>query len=169
MSSASRRRASVPTHIDTALPPYEAAYAFGVPQSRVTVAAATVPAMGRGLFVSDPVGFRCGETITVYAGEAVWNTKVAAEERDAAYMRTVMHGFLAIDGLRTPTVGAGAGSFANDPIDATAVNAKFVVRDMAPRVEVVATRDLVRDEEVYVSYGKTYWLRGAAPTAMPAV
>lgn len=89
--------------------------------------------------------------ITFYDGEHV-DRKTALERSDRRYMRTVSFAHHVIDGLRVPAVGRGAGSFVNH---SSAPNALFWVRH--DHVWVKARRDIERDEEIVVNYGRTYW------------
>ncbi|GMH76069.1 hypothetical protein TrRE_jg7557 [Triparma retinervis] len=47
--------------------------------------------------------------------------------------------------------------YINDPITSTFHNVKYVERPDMYSCAVVATRDIVEGEEIFVSYGETYW------------
>ena len=51
----------------------------------------------------------------------------------------------------------GGGSFLNDPRDRTHINC--VYKDGANRVFIKSTREILQGEELFVSYGRTYWKR----------
>lgn len=115
-------------------------------------------AAGAGLGVFATQFIARGSLITWYAGTYLWNPR-AEELGTASHVRTVLHGFLAIDGIREPVHGAGAGSFVNAASRAARVNARYRVDDVALRVAIVATRDIAEGEEVLVTYGRDYWRR----------
>lgn len=91
--------------------------------------------------------------ITFYDGEDI-DRATALSRPDKSYMRTVSFGHHVIDGLRNPTRGRGAGSFVNH---SSTPNAAFWIRH--DRVWIKALRDIQRDEEILVSYGRFYWQR----------
>ncbi len=49
------------------------------------------------------------------------------------------------------------GRYVNDNFDAAAINATFVKDKKAKRATLVATRDIRAGEEIYASYGESYW------------
>ncbi len=108
---------------------------------------------GRGLFATTE--FFKGDVITTYDGEHI--------DKDDALMRDVKTHMASIcsrcviDGIKTPRDGAGGGSFVNDPRSCTMRNAKFRRVDEGYKsnygVHLVATRDILRGEEIYASYG----------------
>lgn len=129
----------------------------------VEVRLSTLPMAGRGVFTMRP--FTKGEVVCHYAGEVL--TKAAAvrcvdqtkaSKRRWSHMRSVA-GFV-IDGLREPLAHMGLGSFANDARDPERTNARYRNRDVPLGVDIVATRDIGKGEEVFVSYGKRYWDKG---------
>jgi hypothetical protein len=48
------------------------------------------------------------------------------------------------------------GRFINDPLDETLVNAKAVVR--GSRLYIMATTDIKPGDEIFISYGPSYWM-----------
>lgn len=116
---------------------------------------------GNGLFADQ--SFLKGQIITEYGGEII--DRKTALQRSAcgrgSHIRTLIMGMYAIDGFKHPSAGLPGGSFANDARDVQKQNAKYVIKSSAqnpmPRVFLQATRDIQRGEEVYVSYGKSYW------------
>jgi SET domain-containing protein len=92
------------------------------------------------------------ELITYYDGERIDYS--VARSRDPSHIRSVAFGHEAIDGLREPAAGRGAGSFCNH---SDRPNARYHTRDDC--VWIKALRDIHPGEEVLVSYGKTYWKR----------
>ena len=56
------------------------------------------------------------------------------------------------------------GRYANDHFDKSRLNARFDKDKERRRATLMATRRIQRGEEVYVSYGETYWrARGVDP------
>lgn len=49
------------------------------------------------------------------------------------------------------------GRYANDHFDKTRINARFDKNKPQRRAKLIATRHIQRGEEIYVSYGETYW------------
>jgi len=76
-------------------------------------------------------------------------------------------GIVWIDAESDPTILA---RYINDPLLPLAYNVKFVKRPESSHAEVVATRDIVEGEELFVDYGAGYW-RGVSykPTKLKAV
>ena len=109
------------------------------------------PIHGNGVFATRHIPKNT--IITSYDGEDI-DRATALSRSDKSYMRTVSFGHHVIDGLRTPTRGRGAGSFVNH---SSTPNATFWIR--YDRVWIKALRDIQRDEEVFVNYGRSYWQR----------
>lgn len=111
------------------------------------------PIAGLGLFATRLIPK--GTLITYYDGERVdW---AEAKRRSWSHMRGVAFGHEAIDGLRTPVPGRGAGSFCNHADARPQQNATFWARD--DQVFVKALVDIEPGAEVLVSYGRGYWSR----------
>lgn len=110
---------------------------------------------GLGVFARRRIPAR--SVVTWYAGRYVWGEE--RREISASHLRTVLHGMLAIDGLRAARRGAGAGSLVNAARRPERVNAEYRVDDVRLRVAIVARRDIEAGEEVLVSYGRDYWRR----------
>jgi hypothetical protein len=124
---------------------------------------------GLGLFATKD--FRTGSMITEYGGELIdameRKRRVALGIHSHIRTLTPMHSF--IDGINLkPEPGVPGASFANDPCATTAVNTRFEKHDFDTGVErgklyeigrifLQAVRDIKKNEELFVSYGKTYW------------
>ena len=105
---------------------------------------------GNGLFTNR--NFQKNEILTFYDGEHIdWKE---AHSREPSYIRGLAFGFAAIDGLRTPVIGRGLGSFCNH---SSTPNAIFWVRDDV--VWIKARQVISSGEEVVVNYGRVYWER----------
>ena len=104
---------------------------------------------GNGLFAK--IDMKKNTIITYYDGETIDWTQAKARS-DSSYIRSVSHGYSAIDGLRSPIVGKGAGSFVNH---SPHPNAFFHI--MHDIVFIKLKKDVESGEEILVSYGKTYW------------
>lgn len=108
---------------------------------------------GWGLFASRDI--RKGEKTTYYDGERVdWKT---AMERPFSHIRSVVHGFVAIDGLRHPEEGRGKGSFCNHSETPNCISWRSA--DLEPVLWVKAKRDISEGEELTIRYDQGYWTR----------
>ncbi|WIA10839.1 hypothetical protein OEZ85_011005 [Tetradesmus obliquus] len=135
----------------------------------VEVRASTIANAGNGLFAS--AFFDKGTLITEYCGKAEW----ALEEQQKPASQLTHHrargdGWV-IAGLQTQVYGLGGASFANDPIhDRSLANSRLVnKRDPATagvtnRVFLQASADIAPGQEIFVSYGNTYWKRSSSHT-----
>lgn len=114
------------------------------------------PSAGRGLFASQ--AFAKGQVITWYDGILI-ETHTAFWLRDnhlATHIHTLIRGKVFIEGNVQPTKGMGAGPYANDPRNATMVNAKFEA--CFPDLLVVkSTKNIVSGDEIFVTYDNAYW------------
>lgn len=126
----------------------------------VEVLRSRLPNAGNGLFATRP--FARGDVVTTYEGE----TDTANVRKDAAgnYDKTyaidhcdtgeTIYGVTDVERLRA--LGLGGGSFVNDALGAHPYNARF--RGNADgTIDVVALCDIAPLDEVYVSYGYSYW------------
>eukprot|EP00775_Hariotina_reticulata_P009324 gene9324-9489_t len=109
------------------------------------------------------------DLITEYCGPLIDHEKACKLRRQGkhTHVRVLNSQWLYINGLKEPTPGAGGASFANDARDSTVNNAAFIQkfdyklgRD---RVFIKACRDIDAGEEVFVSYGSTYWQNSRTP------
>lgn len=109
------------------------------------------PIHGNGLFATRDIPKNA--LVTFYDGARVsWEV---ARRSEPSYMRGVVFGHEAVDGLRAPEAGRGAGSFANHA--PRHPNAVYWVRDDV--VWIKAARPIAAGEEITVSYGRGYWRR----------
>ena len=88
----------------------------------------------------------------------------------ASHIRSLVPMHACIDGsLLTAADSTGGGSFVNDPRGKQPYNCKFVIRqqtegvsrtgfEILERCFVIAITDIRRGDELYVSYGKDFWL-----------
>lgn len=125
---------------------------------------------GRGLFVREFLPAK--SIITEYGGVRIDNT-MAKSLRDigldshiisltAGY--TCLHGFKYVNVGDLPDYDRKLGSLANDVLCAQCTNAKYIKKYcktcMDYHVFLKATRDIMKDQEVFVSYGKGYpWIK----------
>lgn len=140
----------------------------------VSVAPSGIPNAGNGLFAER--AFCRGDVVTFMDGYTLSDRDVRDREpHQLSHVRTLMTHFLVIDGLKEPFEGAGGGSFANDSLCPKRNNARFETWrcDDLSRFNTVivlrAKRDISRGEEIFVSYGSTYWRRHAAAPAAAQV
>lgn len=50
------------------------------------------------------------------------------------------------------------GRYANDPIYKEMINAKIVLKDDKIEAELIATKKIYINDEIYISYGEDYWI-----------
>ena len=131
----------------------------------VMVRPSTIPNAGNGLFAD--IDFAKNGLITEYEGEEEADADAKRKHyRDITHHITRHDGRL-IHGLKDPTqaIGRGGASFANDPKEAGRYNAKYFWRpDPATsgttnKVFLKATKDIRKGDEIFVSYGTSYWRR----------
>ena len=123
-----------------------------------------LPGSRNGVFVSHDVS--AGEFITWYDGTVI---DVSAEERrelltDYEYWSHLISidQYTLIQGIKKPpsTPGFGLGSLINDgPISGIPDNVEFVKLLKQKEVYIKAKRFIKKGEELFVSYGKSYWDR----------
>ena len=117
-----------------------------------------IPSSGLGLFSLCKIP--SGSTICFYTGSrhSYLSQKSLASK---SFLLGVSSFF--VDPEDHPSVLA---RYINDPITSTFHNVKYVERPDMYSCAVVATRDIVEGEEIFVSYGETYWAQQSYdPTA----
>lgn len=113
----------------------------------VHVSASGIPDAGFGLFASRR--FKRGEWITLYDGEVV--TRKEAWRRDVRSHIASRDGTI-VDGIKTPRVGRGGGSFANCSLNAKSANA--VICAWLGLLFVKAVCAIETNQEITVYYGR---------------
>ena len=122
---------------------------------------------GQGLFVGSGV-VASGATVCVYRGERLTTKEVFAMRRSADKAQGTSHGggYLMklgfVEGSGIVWVNAESdlsitARYINDPISPLAVNVRFIKDPATGTANVVALRDIVEGEELFVDYGKAYW------------
>lgn len=126
------------------------------------VKASTLKHAGNGCFTTKT--FKKGEYVTEYDGQRIGWEDAKRRRRLGidAYIRTLYFGWIYIDGLCDPEAvkGKGGGSFVNDGKDCKINNLTWYLDDReggTPRMLLKASRNIQTGEELFVSYGKTYW------------
>ncbi|ETI55966.1 hypothetical protein F441_01407 [Phytophthora nicotianae CJ01A1] len=111
-----------------------------------------IPGAGKGLFATK---FHAqGSTICEYSGVVVPN-EVAWKQKDKSYLMK-LGGGVYVDALNCPDVLA---RYINDCRGHRGgFNVHFVKRPEDTKADVVAMRDIHPGEELYVNYGRLYWL-----------
>jgi len=119
---------------------------------RLCVRKSLLAGAGCGLFVKTP--FFKGEVVCDYKSpEGIMATAEAMKLEDKSYlMRLGPQTY--VDLRQHPSAVA---RYVNDCRDTSAHNAQFVKIPKEGRAEVVATRNIAQDEEVFVDYGRWYW------------
>ena len=129
----------------------------------------TIPNAGYGLFVSGGAVPE-GATACVYGGRRITTREVMGckgeraegEVMDGGYLMRVGYSerermIVWVDASEELSVIA---RYINDPLMKIAYNVKFVKDPESGTADVVAVRDIVEGEELFVDYGKGYWMRG---------
>ena len=118
-----------------------------------------------------------GGVACVYAGTKLTTKEVFAQRRaessspDAArgggYMMRL--GFVEGDGIIWVDAenSSALARYINDPVSPLAYNVRFEKDPASGTADVVALRDIVQGEELFVDYGKAYW-RGLKPERLKA-
>uniref|UniRef100_A0A7S0LDV9 SET domain-containing protein n=1 Tax=Coccolithus braarudii TaxID=221442 RepID=A0A7S0LDV9_9EUKA len=132
----------------------------------IEVRQSLIPNSGDGLFATR--GFAAGETIGEYYGQVLTLLQAhRLEHRDY-----LMGGFGINAHVDARFAMDAPARYINDHFDQTKLNARFEKLKPKRRALAVATRDIRAGEEIYASYGETYWrARGIDPStgkALPA-
>ena len=119
----------------------------------LSVRRSTIPNAGNGLFAERD--FARGTVITKYDGPIAMVPSVLPSGDETTHWASLMRGFV-VQGLRTPVVGRGGGSFMNHV--PRGANATFVKNDAAEHpfygIYVKATRNIRKGDEIFLTYGK---------------
>jgi len=123
----------------------------------VRVGVSRIPGAGRGLYAAQAIA--AGTPICDYDA-----TDAATGERStlapSAAMRLRDYLMRLGPGVYVDAGLACVGRLINDARNPARINVMFDKRPDEGRAVVVATRDIGIGEELYVSYGRLYWLRG---------
>jgi SET domain-containing protein len=121
-------------------------------QDGVEARASNIPGAGLGLFATRE--HRQGDTVCEYTGVVLPNEE-AWRRRDKAYLMKLGDGKY-VDALHCPEVLA---RYINDCRGHRGgFNVCFEKRPQDGKADVVAMRDIQPGEELYVNYGRLYWL-----------
>ena len=129
----------------------EAAYRVGPAWRRLRVAPSTIKGAGEGLFATERIA--ADETIGFYRGE-VLTLREAVALKDRDYL---MGGFGPNAHVDARDAFAMPGRYVNDSFDASRLNARFDKTKATRSARVVALRDIEEGEEIFASYGRSYW------------
>ena len=129
----------------------EAAYRVGPAWRRLRVAPSTIKCAGEGLFATQAIA--ADETIGFYRGE-VLTLREALQLKDRDYL---MGGFGPNAHVDARDAFAMPGRYVNDSFDASRLNARFDKSKATRSARVVALRDIGEGEEIFASYGRSYW------------
>ena len=115
-----------------------------------------------GVFARQFIPYKNAQTnrrtcLTPYDGRLRSVDKDVCHDISSHYLSVGCQG-LVIDGLREPVIGLGLGSLVNH---SERPNADFVKDVVKLTCHLVAIRDILAGEELFVNYGRTYWLRYA--------
>ncbi len=124
----------------------------------VVVHKSTIKGAGQGLFTTR--SFDKNEIITEVCGSVI--SREEANKKDSkSHLKSLSYHSI-IDGLNDPrkAEGIGGGSFVNDAKDSHLNNSKFVTDNLQSRCFLRATKPINPGEEIFASYGKSYWKMG---------
>jgi SET domain-containing protein len=116
---------------------------------------------GLGLFTKQAISKN--QIITFYDGEIIdWSiAKKLDTENKSSHIRSLAFGFSAIDGFKKipQDNNCGLGSFINDGFKNNNSKFKKVFLKNCAReiILVIATRFIEQNEEIFISYGNSYW------------
>ena len=117
----------------------------------VLVKPSTIPNAGNGLFAARD--FAPGDTVCEYTGKVLTLVQ-ALKAADSTYM---MGGFglnVHLDARECPE---SMGRYINDPRNPHRYNVEFKKIKEARKALVVASRTIRKGEEIFASYGSSYW------------
>ena len=129
----------------------EAAYRVGPAWRRLRVAPSTINGAGEGLFATQAIAGN--DTIGFYRGE-VLTLREALQLKDRDYL---MGGFGPNAHVDARNAFAMPGRYVNDAFDASRLNARFDKSKATRSARVIALRDIGEGEEIFASYGRSYW------------
>ncbi|KAL3658126.1 hypothetical protein V7S43_016969 [Phytophthora oleae] len=126
--------------------------ALALEDNGVEVRDSNIPGAGKGLFATKL--HPRGSTVCVYSGEVLPN-EAAWKLKDKAYLMKLGDGVY-VDALNCPNVLA---RYINDCRGhCGGFNVHFQKRPEDGKADVVAMRDIQPGQELYVNYGRLYWL-----------
>ena len=120
----------------------------------VHVENSTLHNAGYGLFVDDDHSFKVGDIICEYGGELVDFDLAGTDDYHSDYLFKVSKDWV----IDAEDQNSGYGRYMNDPIVSSKVNAKIMARKKRLIAEVVATKPIKSNKEIFVSYGIDYWM-----------
>lgn len=145
-----KRCLEVRCELNQNLPPHELAL-----DDLLVVKLSSIPNAGNGLFykpLDDSGVIYAGSTICYYTGHR-HNFLSQKHILDKSFLLNVT-GSLLVDPGPLTSIKA---RYINDPLNEQSINCIFVPQPKLFRCAVVATRDIIKDEELFVSYGEIYW------------
>ncbi|KAK1929078.1 hypothetical protein P3T76_015371 [Phytophthora citrophthora] len=126
--------------------------ALALQDNGVEVRDSNIPGGGKGLFATK--FYPRGSTVCVYSGEVLAN-EAAWKIKDKAYLMKLGDGVY-VDALNCPDVLA---RYINDCRGHRGgFNVHFQKRPKDGEADVIAMRDIHPGQELYVNYGRLYWL-----------
>lgn len=108
---------------------------------------------GDGLFAK--IKINKGEFICWYTGVFIDRDVVANEYYDSDYLFTPRGNGLIIDAADPLSC---FGRYANDSLSKRKTNAKFVSYSDINSAALIASKNITKNSEIYISYGDDYWL-----------
>jgi SET domain-containing protein len=113
---------------------------------------------GFGLFATRP--FKKGSIITWYDGERISRNEALNRRKinKSSHIKSLNYLGDCIDGIKGESnmmIGRGGASLANDARSFVRNNCSYVTKNN--NIYLKAKRDLIEGEELFVSYGKSYW------------
>lgn len=107
----------------------------------------------KGLFVSEKI--LQGDVVCKYMGVMVPMQYIDLEYYDSDY---IFHGNNELFVIDASDPLSCYGRYANDSLSLKKINAKIVKSEDEDWAEIVAIRNIKKNEEIYISYGVGYWM-----------
>lgn len=109
----------------------------------------------KGIFAAEKI--KKGEVACLYMGVFVPMCLIELNYYDSDYLFQSPNEVMAID---ASDVYSCYGRYANDSLSLQKINVKFTKSINEDSANLVAIRDIKKNEEIYVSYGEAYWTEG---------
>lgn len=128
----------------------------------LTLKPSLIKSAGTGLFAHDPSKqatktpvFKAGEKICNYGGMVTDLEELAETFGNLPVFPYAIK--ISASTVVDASLDRGLGAMINDPVHKRNANARFVINTNLKIVNVEATKNIRHGDEIYVSYGTTYW------------
>lgn len=125
---------------------------FGENSEVVEIKNSKITDAGKGLFAKKKI--KKGDFICWYFGVLIEKDFVLNEYYDSDYLLSNPHNELIIDAADPSSC---YGRYINDSLGLKKNNAEFIFYDNTFSAGVIATKNIKKGEEIYLSYGMEFW------------